>query len=122
MSTVQWIVVAAFEVLVVLTIREVLRLWRGEGKRFAGWSVDFLRILPALSLAVMLMNLIALVALFAPTDRVNALSFVVVMLLLLFGVVVVMLATLWFFGRPAALVPPHLRGRDRREEYRPRRR
>jgi hypothetical protein len=121
MSGVQWVIMALFEALAVLAVLSVIRLWQGDGNVFEGLRVDQVRALPTIVLGgTIAINLLLLFGVLGPTDKVTVLSLVgaVVLPALLAGLVVVS-TTLWFRGWPQRLVPPHLRGVERSEEYRP---
>ncbi len=111
----------AFQLLAVVAVVLVRRLWRGEPTPFVGMQVDLVRSLPFVVVAgVAFVDLLLVIAVFGSTERATAVGVIGVILVLPLMIVLPALATtLWLRGWPAALVPPHLRGAKRTATYRP---
>ena len=110
--SVSFIVLAGlFEAALIAALTQVRRLWRGEPNPYDRRSLQSQRTAPMLiSSGAILVPLVLATGAMGDTEKATTLSAILVSatLLWLFGGGAVALA-LWTTGRPAALVPPHLR-------------
>jgi hypothetical protein len=111
LSTGSWLVLIAFEAVLLATLPQVRRLWRGEPSRFDGRPVRWLRAIPVLLVSgALFLPLVMATAAFGDTERATTASaLLVVPTLVLMFVGPALSIMLWRRGRPRRLVPPRLR-------------
>lgn len=122
MSTAEWALLLTFEAVLIAFLPYVRKLWRDETKIFDGRLVRAVRAVPFLLATGVLVIPLTLGGYLTDDDgrvTVGGTAFGFAVLILL-AADVVGTFTLWRWGRPEFLVPPHMRATSGKQAYRSR--